>query len=100
MRQVTAYLFSQQRLRSAHAKVGEQLRSEILLYERAQERLAKILLDIGKLGIEQMLARIDAAQYQMIERAFDLALERTGLDLVAQDDVRSVLRRELTKAAS
>lgn len=100
MRQVTGYLFSQQRIRSAHAKVGEQLRSEILLYERAQERLAKILMDIGKLGIEQMLARIDAQQYQMIERAFDIALERAGLDLVVQDDVRSVLRRELTKVAS
>lgn len=100
MRQVTSYLFSQQRIRSAHAKVGEQLRSEILLYERAQERLAKILLDIGKLGIEQMLARIDAQQYQLIERAFDTALERTGLDLVTQDDVRAVLRRELMKAAS
>jgi hypothetical protein len=100
MRQVTSYLFSQQRLRSAHAKVGEQLRSEILLYERAQERLAKILMDIGKLGIEQILVRIDVAQYEMIERAFDLALEKAPLDLVAKDDVRAVLRRELMRAAS
>jgi hypothetical protein len=100
MRQVAAYLYSRDRMRSAHDKVGEQLRAEILLYERALERLAKILIDISKLGIEAKLAGVEDDQVDMIDRALTAALTASGLDLVAQQDARVVLRRELMRVAS
>ena len=100
LRQVASYLFSQERIRSAHDKVGEQLRAEIMLYERAQERLAKILIDISKLGIEAKLAGLEDTQIDMIDRALTAALTAAGLDLVAQQDAKVVLRRELMRVAS
>lgn len=100
LREVAAYLFSRERIRSAHNRVGEQLRAEIMLYERAQERLAKILIDITKLGIEAKLAGIEDAQVEMIDRALTAALTASGLDLVHQQEARVVLRRELMRVAS
>jgi len=98
MRQVTAYLFSKDRIRSAHARVGEQLRAEVLIYERAQERLAKILIDITKLGIEARLAAIEEQQMRTIEQAMTIAVQRAGGDLTMQDAIRRELIGELKKA--
>lgn len=100
MRQVTAYLVSRERIRSAHDKVGEQLRAEVMLYERAMERLAKILIDISKLGIEARLAGVEDDQVELIDRALTAALTAAGLDLVAQQEAKVVLRRELMRVAS
>jgi len=99
MRQVAAWLFSQQRIRSAHAKVGEQLRAEIVIYERAMDRLAHLLIQISKLGIEARLAQIEEAKAATVERALMAALEASGLDLTAQGTAREVLVRELRRAA-
>jgi hypothetical protein len=98
MRQVTAYLVSRERVRSAHDKVGEQLRAEILLYERAQERLADVLVKISKMGIEQLMARLEAEQVRMLERAFAKALQSSGASLEGQEHARQVLRGELVPA--
>jgi len=98
MRQVSAYLVSKERIRSAHARVGEQLRAEILIYERAQERLAKILIDITRLNIEARLAAIEEAQQRTIEQAMTIAIQRAGGDLTMQDRIRRELVTELKKA--
>lgn len=99
MRSVTAYLVARQEMRHGH-RVGEQLRAEVMLYERAQERLAKILIDISKLGIETRLAAIEVTQAAMIERALNAALNASGLGLVEQQSARQVLQRELVREAS
>lgn len=99
MRQVTAYLVSRERIRSAHDKVGEQLRAEVMLYERAQERLAHVLVQIAKLGIESRLAAIEEAQMRTIERAMTLAIQRAGGDLRMQDAILTELTTELTRAS-
>src|SRR5215831_18089746 len=75
LRVIAAQLFSQQRIRYAHAKVGEQLRVEILLYERAVERYAKLLIDIARLRIDERLAGVQEQTAQMLERAVEAALE-------------------------
>jgi hypothetical protein len=93
MRVITAYLVQRQEMRHGH-RVGEQLRAEVLLYERAQERLAKILVDISKLGIEARLAQIEENQAAMIERALNAALTASGLGLIEQQEARQVLHRE------
>jgi hypothetical protein len=99
MRTIVVYLVDRQRIRSAHSKVGEQLRAEVLLYERALERLAKILQDIARLGIEAKLAAIEDRQVLVIETALAAALNASGLDIVDQQRARVVLRRELVKVS-
>jgi len=99
MQEIVVYLLSTERIRSAHSKVGEQLRAEVLLFERAQERYSKILQDIARLGIEHRLAALEETQVRIVEQALAAALNSTSLDIVAQEEARQVLRRELTKAA-
>lgn len=81
--------------RYAGKALGEQVRAEIILYERAQEREASILVSIVKLKIEDRLAKISQRQVEVVERALDAALEAAGLDLDGQDKARRVLHREL-----
>ena len=104
MRDIVMYLMSEQRIRSAHNRVGEQLRAEVMLFERAQERYARILLDIQKAGIEARLAAIEERQAEIVERALSLALAKavSGLPdaLERSETGRVALRRELTKAAA
>ena len=103
MQEIVLYLLSKDRIRSAHNRVGEQLRAEVLLFERAQERYAKILQDIARLGIEHRLAAIEEQQVQLVERALGVAVAKAvaGLpdSLERSEDAREVLRRELAKAA-
>jgi hypothetical protein len=100
MRDVVAYLLDRDRIRSAHDRVGEQLRAEVLLYERAIERLAQLWERIIKLGIEARMAKIEDIQVQAIETALDTALAASGLGLVEREKARGALRRELVKAAA
>lgn len=103
MQEIVLYLLSKDRIRSAHNRVGEQLRAEVLLFERAQERYAKILQDIARLGIEHRLAAIEEQQIQLVERALGIAVAKAvaGLpdSLERGEDARLVLRKELTRAA-
>lgn len=82
--------------RYTRSQAGEQLRAEITLYERSTERLAAILVQIAKLNIEGMLARIKAEQVAQIERALQVALQASGASIEGQDTARQVLLRELT----
>jgi hypothetical protein len=99
MKEIVIYLLDADRIRSAHNRVGEQLRAEVLLFERAQERYAQILERIAKLGIEARLAAIEERQVLVVEQALTAALTASGLDVYGQDEARKVLRRELRKAA-
>lgn len=81
--------------------MGEQIRTEIILAERAMDRLAKMLKDILSAGIEARLAAIDERQVQIVERALVLALEAAVPgQLEAQHTARQVLQRELVRAAA
>ena len=99
MREIVAYLLSKDRIRAAHNRVGEQLRAEVLIYERAMERLAQLWERIIRLGIEARLAKLDDNQARLVEGALATALAGTGLGLVEQEKARQVLRRELVRAA-
>lgn len=99
LRQVTGYLYSKDRIRYAHSKVGEQLRMEILLYERALERFAKILIDISKLKIEDRLAGVREQTAAMLERALDMALEDSGVGIEGKHKARESFRRHLKVVA-
>jgi hypothetical protein len=77
---------------------GEQIRGEIILYERALDRIARLLVTITRLGIEERLARVEERQARLIEAAVAGALADTGLPAVTQDLAREAVSRRLRAA--
>lgn len=100
LRALVSCLYENGQIRYAHSKAGEQVRMEILLYERALERYAKILIDISKLKIEDRLAGIRQQTADMLERALDAALEESGVGLEGKHSARQALRRHLKVIAA
>jgi hypothetical protein len=84
--------------RYAGSRTGEQVRAELILYERAMDRLQTCLVNIAKLKIEETLARIEDRQVTMVEHALTVALQASGATLEGQDAARKVLVRELGRA--
>lgn len=95
MREQVAELIKKGNLGYSHTKVGEQLRYQGVLYERALERFAKILLDISKLNIQDRLAGVQEQTAAMLERALDAALEESGVGLDGISGARKAFRRHL-----
>lgn len=71
---------------------GEQIRGEIQLYERAMDRLGRVLADIGRLKIDERLAAITAKQAGVIIAALEAGLNAAG--------VRDPGQRTLAKSAA
>lgn len=78
---------------------GEQLRSEIVVMERAMDRLGKLLVDIAKLNIEGRLATVREATAVMLEQALQAALASSGCDLDGQQRAQEAFRRNLKVVA-
>lgn len=74
---------------------GEQIRGEILLYERALDRCARLLIQLTRLGIEERLARVTERQGYLINKALERALEEAGIDVDTQDKIRDSVSRHL-----
>lgn len=92
---------------SYRGKVAEQVRGEVILYERALERLERILVNILKLGIEDRLAGVEERTLDLIERALGTAITAgiakglaSGDQLTGEQEARDVLRRELPVLAA
>jgi hypothetical protein len=85
--------------RYTRSRIGEQVRAEVLLYERSQERLAGILISIIKLNIEARLAKIKAEQVRKFESALDAALIEAGVPLEGQVAARKAVVRHLRTAS-
>ena len=80
----------------APGRAGEQLRSELGLYERALDRCGRFLEIAAKLDFDQRIARISAAQVDLIESAVMGTLGELGLTLEVRDEARRILGRRLT----
>src|SRR5690242_12098003 len=61
------------------AMTGEQIRGEVLLFERALDRCNTVLATYAKLGIDERLARITEAQSFMVMQAIESALAAAGV---------------------
>jgi hypothetical protein len=72
---------------------GEQIKGEVLLYERALDRCAAVLASIAKLNIDERLAAIDERQAALVERAVIATLDT--LNLTAEEKTGAV--RTLTR---
>jgi hypothetical protein len=76
-------------MRYKDEKGAEQLRSEIVIWERALDRCVTTLAVMSKLDIDERLARIEAAKVDMV---FSI-IEKTFDDLGLNDKQKSKLRK-------
>jgi hypothetical protein len=60
-------------------QAGEQVRGEMQLYERALDRAAKVLVDIGRLNIDERLVRISEEQGKLVFEALKAGLLAAGI---------------------
>ena len=76
---------------------SEQIRGEVILFERALTNLGRLLVSIARLNIDDRLARIDERLTDIVVRAVDAGLIEAGVSVQDMDRVRasvgSVLRR-------
>lgn len=69
-----------QELRYPSSEVGtEQLRSEVVLLERAMDRVGKLASRLAELGYEERRVRVEEAQLDLMAEAIRLALAELGL---------------------
>ena len=86
-------------IRYKDARGAEQLRSEVVVYERALGRVGDRLVAYAKLNIDERLAAIEEKQAEAIIRAIDAALEHAGvvgLEAVAARQVAAQRLREVS----
>ena len=76
----------------AHGTGGEQLRSEVALYERALDRSQRFLHDLARLGLDERQVRISEAQVVLVAGVLERVLGRTELGL---DSARLMIARTL-----
>lgn len=88
-----------QRLNSLRydGQAGEQVRGEVLLYERALDRAGKVLADIARLRIDERLAAISQQQTDTIIEAINAALNAAGVvDIGARNTARRAAAAHLS----
>lgn len=74
---------------------GEQLRSEVALYERAVSQFGNMLASIAKLNIDERLAAITEKQAEKVMTAIDAALIAAGVQGDARTAAKQVAARHL-----
>ncbi|MFI2078689.1 hypothetical protein [Streptomyces triculaminicus] len=74
---------------------GEQIRAEVLLYERAMDRAASVLGTIARLNIDERLAAISEKQAEAVVRAIDAALAHAGVTGPLATEAKQVAARRL-----
>lgn len=79
---------------------GEQIRGEIILFERALDRCGTVLGMIARLNIDERLATITEGQASMVSEALSVALAALGLPLEQQQEAKVRVARHLRSVAS
>lgn len=86
-------------LRYSGFQGGEQIRGEVVIYERAMDRCVQVLATIAKLNIDERLAAIDERQAATVDRALTAALEELGLSEDKRQQASAALVRHLRVVA-
>lgn len=76
-------------------RAGEQIRGEVVLYERSIERLAKILTAMARLNISERLAAVTERQAELVEQAITRALIEAGVDEDLRYETLKIVARKL-----
>lgn len=79
-------------------RTGEQLRSEVALYERAIQRCTDTLIRISRLNLEERLLRIAERQAAIIEMAIIRTLQDLELPIELQAKARAQIVMHLAHA--
>jgi len=82
-----------------YGEKAEQIRGEVILYERAIERCVTILTNIAKLNIDERLAAVTERQAEMMEDALFAAFDAAGLGIRDADQKQAIAEafsRQLT----
>lgn len=82
-------------LRFTDEKGAEQLRSEVVILERAMDRAGKLLVDIAKLNIEERLAKVTERQTEIMQAALDASMTEMGYPPDQRVAIRKSLARHL-----
>jgi hypothetical protein len=75
--------------------VGEQIRGEVQIFERAMDRCNTVLATYARLNIDERLVAITASQKAMVVGAIERALAAAGLTGAAAADAKKVVARHL-----
>ncbi|MEW2164414.1 hypothetical protein AB0912_15680 [Streptomyces sp. NPDC007084] len=86
------------RIRYTDDKNAEQLRSEVVLYERAMDRCVTVLGTIGRLRIDERLAAISEQQATTVIGAIEAALTHAGVTGAEATAAKAVAARHLRAA--
>lgn len=84
------------RFRDEHG--GEQLRSEVVLFERAMDRCERVLVAMARLNIDERLVKITLEQARLTNEVLKGALDDLGIDR-HDGEVRKVMARRLRMVA-
>lgn len=79
-------------------QAGEQVKAEVLVYERALERVAAAYLNICKLNLEERLVQIREREALAMLKALDKGLLAAGLSADQQQQVKQATARALRAA--
>jgi hypothetical protein len=91
----TAALVNELReLRYEDSKGGEQLRSEVLLWERALDRATQVLVAMARLRLDERLVAVNEQVAAMIVRAVDAGLTAAG---VTSGEARELARQAASR---
>ncbi|MFF7840413.1 HGGxSTG domain-containing protein [Streptomyces ossamyceticus] len=93
--EATAALVNQLDSIRYQAGSGEQLRAEIVLYERAMDRAIQVLSAIARLGIDERLVRVTERQADALIGALNAALVAAGVDGERANEARRAAARHL-----
>ena len=79
---------------------GEQIRGEVILYERSLVELGRLLVSIGRLNLDDRLARIDDRLADIIVRSVDAGLIAAGVQAHDMDRVRAVVGAQIRRLSA
>ncbi|MFF8482340.1 hypothetical protein [Streptomyces antibioticus] len=85
----------EEEVRYEDSKGSEQLRSEVVLYERAMDRAANVLAAIARLNIEERLAKVTERQAAAVVAAVEAGLAAAGVTGERVIEARRVVARHL-----
>lgn len=77
----------------------EQTRMEVTLYERAQDRLARLVERASKMSLQEKVVSLGRAQTELVIRLAMGTLEDLGLDVDTFDKARAILLERFRREA-
>lgn len=82
------------------SQTGEQLRSEVALWERAMDRCVKTIETIVKLGLAERVTRVREAEVALLNEAMDRTFARMGLSKAQRAEAEVIVIEELEAISS